>query len=515
MIPTCTTALERAARYFARRPALRCAEGQYTFEQAWGRGLKLAGALRARGLVATDRIATLEDNRIGAVDTYLGAAAANLVRAPLYPRNSIEAHAHMLTITESKVLFVDEDLASEEVRQLVSKVPSLREVVVRDKGYEAWLEGQTPLEQVAPTALDDLHLIRFSGGTTGLPKAIPLTNRVWMCQLRDITYVLPRFAPGDVCLHMGTLSHGAGYLFIPTWMHGGINQLVVGFEAEKIIDIMEADGIGFTFGAPSMLAALVRARNAKGRDFSRLKGIWIAGAPISPETALLSRTVFGERVYQMFAQTEAAPAVIMPPTEWYATIEGSTPLDAAGRVAPFTELEIRDDDNRPLPVGEVGEIAFRCDGQMAGYLGAPELSAEKVRDGWILSGDVGYLDANGFLYIVDRKGAMIISGGYNIWPAELERVIAKIPGVLEVAVVPVPDERWGETPLAICCIRPGTEVTEQQIVEECRLRLGSYKKPGKVKLQTDPLPKTSVEKINRRALKESYWIGRTKRVAGT
>lgn len=515
MIPTCTTALERAARYFAKRPAVRCAEGEFTFEQAWTRGLKLASALNARGLSAQDRVATLEENRIGAVDTYLAAAASNMVRVPLYPRNSIEAHAHMLTITESKILFVDKELATDEVRQLTSKVKSLQEVVVRDKDYESWLDSQTPLNRVAPTTEGDLHLIRFSGGTTGLPKGIPLTNRVWMCQLRDITYVLPRMAPGDVCLHMGTLSHGAGYLFIPTWIHGGINQLNLGFEAEKIIDALETDGVGFAFGAPSMLAELVRAKNAKGRNFEHLKAIWIAGAPISHETALLSRDVFGERVYQMFAQTEAAPGVVMPPSEWYATIDGSAPLDAAGRVSPWTELEIRDENNQPMQIGEVGEITYRCDGQMTGYLGAPELNAEKLRDGWIFSGDVGYLDANGFLYIVDRKGAMIISGGYNIWPAELEQVISKIADVLEVAVVPIPDERWGETPLAICCLRPGSALTEQQVIEECRVRLGSYKKPGKVILQMESLPKTSVEKIDRRALKEPYWAGRTKRVAGT
>ena len=515
MLLTCTGALQRAATRFAKRLAIRCPEGEFTYEQAWMRGLKLASALRQRGLTAQDCIATLEDNRLGAVDTYLAAAANNMVRAPLYPRNSIEAHAHMLTITKAKILLVDEELATEEVCQLVSKVPTLQEVFVRGPGYEAWLDEQVPIDCVADASEGDLHLIRFSGGTTGLPKAIPLTNRVWMSQLRDLTYFLPRIEPGDVCLYMGTLSHGAGYLFLPTWMHGGVHELVVGFEAEKVIDIMEAGRTAFSFAAPSMLAALVRAKNAMNRDFSGLKALWIAGAPISRETALLSREVFGETVYQTYAQTEAVPGTVMMPSEWFSLVDGSSPLDSAGRAAPYTEFEIRDENNQALPVGGVGEIAFRCEGQMAGYLGAPELSIDKVRDGWILSGDIGFFDKNGFLYIVDRKGAMIISGGYNIWPAELEQVIAKIPGVLEVAVVPVPDERWGETPLAICCVQPGSEVTEELVVEECRVHLGSYKKPGRVKLQTEPLPKTSVEKIDRRGLKEPYWAGHSKRVAGT
>ena len=158
---------------------------------------------------------------------------------------------------------------------------------------------------------------------------------------------------------------------------------------------------------------------------------------------MLSRDVFGERVYQTFNQTEIALAVVMPPGEWYADIPGSNPLEAAGRVGLWTEIEIRDEENNPLPTGQVGEIALRAEGQMAGYLGPPELSANKIVDGWVLTGDIGYLDENGFVYIVDRKGAMIISGGYNIYPAELERVIESLPGIRQVAVVPVPDPKWG------------------------------------------------------------------------
>lgn len=515
MVPTCITVLERAARYFATRPAVRYEDRELTFGECWDRGLRLARALEERGLQVQDRVATLEDNRVPAVDTYLACAANNMVRVPLYPRNSVDAHAHMLTITESKILLVDSDMASDDVMALPQKVSTLREVFVRDAGYDGWIADHVPVERIVQASEDDIHLIRFSGGTTGFPKGIPLSNRVWMCQLRDICFTFDRIMPGDVTLHAGTFSHGSGYLFIPTWSAGGVNHLAVGFDAEKIIDLMESSKTSFMFLAPSQLAALVRAKNAKGRKFERLKSLWIAGAPITPETALLSREVFGERVYQMFAQTEIAPGCTMPPCEWFADTPGSKPLEAAGRVSQWTELEIRDEENKPLPNGEIGEIALRADGQMTGYLGPPELSADKVVDGWILTGDVGYLDANGFLYIVDRKGATIISGGYNIWPAELEKVIEAMPDVEQVVVVPIPDDRWGETPLAICVAREGSTLSEQQIVDECRRRLGSYKKPGKVKIQTERLPMTPVGKIDRRMIKEPYWAGRTKRVAGT
>lgn len=515
MLPTCMVLAGRAASYFADRPAVRMGFQELTYAQSWERGLRLAAALSDAGLRPQEHVATLEENRIGAVDAYLGAIAGNFVRVPLYPRNSVEAHAHMLRVTGSRVLIVDEELASDGVMLLKGEVPSLHQIIVRGARYETWLAGHRPANPAADVNENDGHIVRFSGGTTGLPKGIPFSNRQWLIQLRDITYVLPPIQPGDVCLHVGTLSHGSGYLFMPTYMAGGVNHLVARFDPDEVIATMDEVGAAFAFLAPSQLAALVRSPEAKGRRFEKLKGLWIAGAPISPETALLSREVFGERVYQSFSQSEIGSlGVVMPPAEWFATYENSRPLEAAGRVAPWMEMEIRSEDNEVLPTGEVGEIALRADGQMIHYLGPRELTEEKVRDGWIMTGDVGYVDANGFLYIVDRKGAMIISGGYNIWPAELERVISDIPGIREVAVVPVPDERWGETPLAICVIAEGASVDEQTIIEACRMRLGSYKKPGKIQLQSDSLPLTAVGKIDRRSLKEPYWKGFSKRVLG-
>ena len=514
MLPSPLTMLRRAAGYFAQQTAIRDAERSWTFAEAWTRGSRLATALRQRGLQPRDRIATLEDNRIGAVDTYLAAVACNIVRAPLYPRNAVSTHAHMLKITGAKLLFVDEDMATPELLALVDTIPTLQEIIVRDAGYETWLAGHEPLAEPVQSEPDDLHIIRFSGGTTGLPKGIPLTNHVWLSQLRDLTYNLPPMEPGDICLHVGTLSHGAGYLFIPTWASGGVNELVVGFDPEKILDIMERDRVSYGFLAPSQLAALVRTKNAKNRDFSQLKGLWLAGAPISSETAMLSREVFGPTVYQTYNQTEISLGVAMPPNQWFADIPGSRPLEAAGRVGLWTDIEIRDEQNRALPTGKTGEIAFRTEGQMTGYIGDASLSSDKVVDGWILTGDIGYIDHNGFVYIVDRKGSMIISGGYNIYPAELERVISSLPGVIEVAVVAVPDVRWGETPLAVVMTEERACVSEAQVVGACKAELGSYKKPGRVIIQTDPLPMTPVGKVDRKAIKEPYWSSHTKRVAG-
>ena len=222
-------------------------------------------------------------------------------------------------------------------------------------------------------------------------------------------------------------------------------------------------------------------------------------------------------LYQGYGQTEALPVCMMGPSEWFSTVEGSNPLRSAGRALPFAYLQIRDPDDpdQDLGLDVEGEIAIRCDGQMVGFWeDAAATEARMTSDGFVLTGDIGLLDTNGYLYVLDRKDDMIISGGFNIWPAELENVISDHPDVVEVAVFAIPDDRWGETPVAVCVTADGASVTEADIVDLCRDRLGAYKRPARVLFQAEPLPRSPVGKIQRKTLREPYWAGRDRRVAG-
>ena len=208
--------------------------------------------------------------------------------------------------------------------------------------------------------------------------------------------------------------------------------------------------------------------------------------------------------------------------EWFSKVEVSEPLRSTGRALPFAYLQIRDPDDatRQLPIGEEGEIAVKCDGQMLEFWENPEATAERISpDGFVLTGDIGRLDENGYLYVLDRKDDMIISGGFNIWPAELENIIADHPAVVEVAVFSVPDDRWGETPMAVCTVADGNSIDDVAVGDEirslCAERLGSYKKPRYVELRAEPLPKSPVGKIQRKTLREPHWAGHDRRVAGT
>lgn len=508
------TLMRRSAQFYAQREAVVHRDRRLTFAEAWDRGVRLANGLIAMGLKKGDRVASLEDNRLESADLFLGAAIAGLVRVPLYPRNSREAHHHMTGHTGARVLIVDEKYLP-EVEGLDEELPTLERIFVRDGGYESWLAAQSNVDPEVPIDPEDNYIIRHTGGTTGKSKGVAYTHRAWLAAGRDWFYLYPPVEPGDKCLHVGPISHGSGYLFVPIWMGGGCNVLIDRFDANETVDLMEREGIGYMFMVPTMLNVINQLPGIKQRDWSKLKCMLVSAAPIADDTALKAREIFGDAMYQGYGQTEVLPIAMMGPRQWFATdVPGSQPLRACGMPLPFAQLQIWDENDQPVPVGEVGEIVAKTDGQMKEFWNDPEATAKRIVRGWVKTGDIGRLDKNGYLYMLDRADDMIISGGYNIWPAELENVITDHPDVIECAVFGVPHERWGETPCAHVMVREGSRVTEAEIADLCAERLGSYKKPGRVVITTEPLPKTPVGKIKRRSLRDPYWAGRDRRVAG-
>jgi len=507
--------MRRAAQFNADRVAVVAGDRRLTFAEAWSRGLRLANALLDHGVTPGDRVAVLEDNRLESSDFFVASTAGGFVRVPLYRRNSREAHRHMLASTGARAVVVESNYLH-EIEGLTDEIESLDTVIVRDEGYEGWLAGFADIDPDPALSLDDVYIIRFSAGTTGLAKGVTYTHRCWASAMRDWFYHLPPVNPGDTCLHVGPISHGSGYLFTPVWIAGGTNVLEPAFDPVATVEVMQRHQIAYMFMVPTMVQAMARVAGIDERDWSFFKAAVISAAPISPATARRGREIFGMTLYQLYGQTEAVPAAFMGPSEWFADdVAGSEPLAACGRVMPFAEVEIRDADNRSLPPGEEGEIAIRNEGQMVGLWGDEEGTRERIVDGWVLTGDVGRLDRNGYLYISDRKDDLIISGGFNIWPLELERVIADDPRIVEVAVFGVPDEKWGETPLALCVVADPDAITEEEVIALCAERLGSYKKPGRVVLQTEPLPKSVVGKLQRKVLREPYWAAQERRVAGS
>ncbi len=505
-------AMRRAAGWNRDRVAVVSGDRSLTFAEAWSRGLRLANALFSLGLKPQDRIAVLEDNSIEASDFFLAAAIGNFTRVPLYKRNAPEAHAHMIGHTDCRAVVVAEHYAH-EIEHARATLPGLEHVIVRDAGYEEWLAGFPETDPNPDVDLDDLYIIRHSGGTTGLPKGMGFSHRQWMNMTRDWVLRLPTIEPGDACVHVAPISHGSGYLFIPAWMAGAYNVLEPKFDAPRVLRLLSEHG-GYFFTVPTMISDMLGTQLEEKPDFPRLKALVVGGSPILPATALAARDLFGPVLHQMYGETEATPAAWMTPREWFAEVPGSEPLRAAGRVEPFVRLEIRDEDNRPLPVGKIGTVTIQNDGQVTEIWNEPELTRQRIVDGWLITGDMGYLDANGYLYLVDRKDDMIISGGFNIWPAELEIVIATLPQVREVAVVRGPHDRWGETPVAIVVLHEGATLTEAEVIGICNDRLGALKRPTRVEFRNEPLPRTPVGKVQRKALREVFWTDHQSSMGG-
>ena len=506
--------MRRAAAHYSGLEAVVHGDRRLTFAESWRRSLRLANAMLGAGLQPGDRVGVLEDNSIEAADLFGGAAAANLVRVPLYPRNGRDAHLHMLGHTGCRLLIVSEAHAG-EVTGIADELPDLDQVWVRDRGYEEWLASHSDDDPDLEIGENDNFIIRHTGGTTGKSKGVAYTHKAWLAAGRDWFYGFPPVEPGDKCMHLGPISHGSGYQYLPMWLAGGCNVMLDHFDTGETLDVMEREGIAYGFMVPTMVNAIVKDNSARGRDFSRLKCLLIGAAPIQDATALAAREVFGDVLWQGYGQTEVLPVSMMGPRQWFGEVEGSQPLRSCGLALPFAEVEIWDEDNRPVTAGEVGEIVARADGMMTGFWNNEEATRERLVDGWIKTGDLGRLDTNGYLYMVDRADDMIISGGFNMWPAEIENAIANHPAIIEVAVFGVPHPKWGETPHAVCVVRDPGDLTAEEVIDLAGRELGSYKKPGGVTITTVPLPKSPVGKIKRKDLREPFWAGQDRRVSGS
>lgn len=505
--------MRQAAHFYGRRTAIITEDRTLTFAEAWDRGVRLANALIALGVERGDRVAGLEDNNLGAADLFLGCAVAGAVRVPLYARNARRSHGQMLEQTKTKVVLADPAYA-DTVKGLEQEIGTLEHVIVRDAGYEDWLAAHSGADPMVEVGGDDWYIIRHSAGTTGRPKGVGYTQHDWLVCCRNWFYRLAPLRLQSVVGHAGPISHASGYLFLPAWLHGSANLLFGAFDAGKVLGMMRQHKVTHMFAAPSMLPPLCRHPLATAAGWPALETILVGGAPITDATALRAREVFGEVLYQVFGQTEAVPLTVMTPEEWFAELPDANPLRAAGRVLPFALIEIRDQDGNALPIGKEGEIYAKVEAQMHGFWQDTELTPTRLIGGWVRTGDIGRLDHYGYLYVLDRADDMIVSGGFNIWPAELETVIADHPQVREVAVFGIPDERWGETPMAVCTVDPEATVTEQEIMGLVIERLGSYKRPSQVKFTTEPLPKSVVGKLQRKVLREPYWAGQERRVGG-
>jgi acyl-CoA synthetase (AMP-forming)/AMP-acid ligase II len=480
---------------------------------------RVANALIALGVRQCERIAYLGKNSDVYFELLLGAMKANVVMTPVNWRLAAPEIAFIVADCKAPVLFVGPECVA-QLRSIRDQLPELRLVIATEGGapewqdYAGWRDAQAASDPRVGIDRQDVAIQLYTSGTTGKPKGAMLShaNLLNLVESGDGERSdWNQWTADDVSLVAMPVFHigGTGWGLLGLY-HGARGVIAREFDPTKVLDFIEQARITKLFMVPAAMQFVVRQPRARSVDFSRLKYILYGASPIPAALLKECIEVFGCGFVQVYGMTETTGSIVALPPEDH--VEGLERMRSAGKALPGVELAILDHDGKRLPTGEVGEIATRSGSNMVGYWNLPEATAKTIsRDGWLRTGDAGYVDKDGYLYIHDRIKDMIISGGENIYPAEVESALCDHPDVAEAAVVGVPDDIWGEAVKAIVVLKPGKQVTAPDIIDFIRSRIAAFKAPKTVDF-IDALPRNASGKILRRHLRDPYWAGKERQV---
>ncbi|MFP4573317.1 MAG: acyl-CoA synthetase [Desulfobacterales bacterium] len=508
--------VRRCANLFADRIAVIDGDRRFTFREFNERVNRLANGLLSMGLKKGDRVALLSINRHQLMEGTFACYKSGLVQVPLNARLAIGEIVHMLNNSESSCIIMGREFI-EKIEAHSSEIPGLKHYVAMSDGpesmldYENILQNSSPQEPDVEVEMKDLASLNYTSGTSGTLKAAMLTQRNRL-SLSKKSLLSPDndITKDTVMCHVGPITHASGGMILPVMVRGGCNVLLPGFDIPLLLQTIEKERVTHFFAVPTMLKMLMDYPDLGKYDLSSLKSIRYGAAPMSSDQIAKAIEIFGPILSQGYGQTETSSGITHLSKEDH--IVGDDPvkikrLSSAG--LPLFECDVRvvNEKGEEVEPGEVGEIIEQGDDTMAGYWKAPELTAETLINGWVYTRDMGTVDEAGYIYIVDRKSDMIISGGFNIYPSEVENTLCQHPEVSEAAVVPVPDDHWGEAVKAVVVLKEDSKVSGQELIEHCKQRLASYKKPKSVDFVSE-LPKNPYGKVVRRKIKEQYWKDR-------
>src|SRR5215218_1408601 len=481
---------------------------------------RVANALIALGVKPGERIAYLGKNSDIYFELLMGAMKAGVVMAPVNWRLAGPEVAFIVSDCKAPVLFVGPEFIT-QVRQIKNQLPGVRSVITTEGGapewqdFTAWRDAQSGDDPKVPIDTKDIAIQLYTSGTTGKPKGAMLSHANFLNLVQTGNAAdkpdWNRWSTDDVSLVAMPIFHigGSGWGVMGLY-HGARGVIAREFDPTKVLDFFEQSGITKLFMVPAAMQFVVRQPRARQVDFSRLKYMLYGASPIPAALLKECIEVFKCGFVQLYGMTETTGTIVALPPEDH--VEGSERMRSAGKALPGVELAILDADGNRLPAGEVGEIATRSGSNMAGYWNLPEATARTLdNDGWLRTGDAGYMDQDGYLYIHDRIKDMIISGGENIYPAEVESALCDHPDVAEAAVIGIPDDKWGEAVKAVVVMKPGKQATAIDIINFTRERIAGFKTPKTVDFM-DALPRNPSGKILRRNLRDPYWVGKDRQV---
>ncbi|MGQ5536595.1 class I adenylate-forming enzyme family protein [Neobacillus sp. M.A.Huq-85] len=466
-------------------------DGRTTFlyKEMGERAASLAQALLDRGLQKGERVAILMSNRLEHIELDVAIAWAGLIKVPLNYRLHPKEHEYILEHSGTSLLIAEPDL----LQGIETKIP-----LVTTEEYEEWIGPYPSTIPNIEVGEDDTYAIMYTSGTTGRPKGVMLTHRNFISGALSLIMGCG-ITQQDVIGHVAPLTHGSNFLAQCALLLGCKQVVFNKFEPKDFLETIEREKISTVFLVPTMVNLMIHEESFHSRDLSSLRTINMAGAPMAAEKIKDALELLGPKIVETYGQVEAPMTITMMPRDEL----GNKP-DSCGAIGPFVDVKIMDDQGIVLPAGEIGEIICRGSLVMKGYWNQPEATAETLQDGWLHTGDLGWLDPQGYLHIVDRKKDVIISGGANVYPREVEEVLNLHHAVKETCVFGIPDEKWGESVYAHVVLKEGENVTEQELIELCKNHLGGFKKPKGI-LIVDQLPKSSYGKIMRKEIRAEYW----------
>ena len=460
------------------------------------------------GLNKGDRVAILAKNSIEYFETYYACARAGLIAQPLNWRLGVPELARILEDGEPSVILTSDEFASEceALRSQVGIAHWLQYGPDSDGSFERMKRDGSESVRANGIGGGDPVLILYTGGTTGLSKGALHSHKTLYMGMLNQT-VAERVVPSDVYMLTGQMFHIPVALAM-NYMAHGCPVVLMNFEAKAALEIIEAERVSALLGITTMLNWMMAVEGFENYDLSSLRNIQYGGGPMPETVVKAALNAFPCTLIQGYGQTEGMTMTFLSQEDHRDAVAGNRPhrLNSCGREGFVTQVRVVDESGEDVPKDGAtpGEIVVRSEANMLGYWRRPELTAETIRDGWMWTGDIATWDEDSYIFIVDRAKDMIISGGENIYSTQVEAAIHRHPGVLEAAVIGVPDEEWGESVKAVVVMKPGETATERAIIDTARQHLASYQKPRSVDF-VESLPKAPTGKILKRELRDPYW----------
>ena len=479
----------KSAEAYPDKTAVKDKDRSFLYRDFMDRAEALAAYFHAQGLKKGDRVGILMSNRLEHIELDIAVALAGLIKVPLNYRLHPKEHLYMVEDARLS-LFIGEQELIDAIGVDIPKVFVGNEYETIVAEYM----GRSFNEDVQE---DDLFAIMYTSGTTGNPKGVMLSHRniisgaLSLAQICEVDY-------NDIIGHVAPLTHGSNFLSHVAWLYGSTQVVYDKFEPEAFLDYLSEDQVSVLFLVPTMVNLMIQHPNFDAKKLATVKSINMAGSPIAAAKLQEALGKAGPIFVETYGQVEAPMCITMMPRN-----EIHNRLDSCGRIGPFVDVKIIDDNHQEVAIGEVGEIICKGSLVMKGYWNNEKATNETLQDGWLHTGDLGWRDAEGYMHIVDRKKDVIISGGVNIYPREVEEVLNLHKGVRETCVIGVPDDKWGESVVAFVVPNGKEEVTVETLLSLCKENLASFKKPKEIFI-VEELPKSSYGKILKREMKQQH-----------